>query len=164
MLGYRIRFPADVGGLEENRMDPALIFSIANAAVMPFWLLLIVAPGWIWTQRLVHSALVPAALGLLYIGVMFTGSPPEGGGFGSLEGVMALFTSPEAVLGGWVHYLVFDLFVGAWEARDARRNGIHPAAVAPCLILTLMLGPAGLLTYLALRGALRGTWTLAETG
>jgi hypothetical protein len=143
-------------------MDPALLFDICNAAVMPFWALMIFAPGWVWTQRLVHSALIPALLGSVYVSLMFTSSPPEGAGFGSLEAVTALFAQPEVVLGGWVHYLVFDLFVGAWEARDAQRRGLHPALVAPCLILTLMLGPAGLLAYLALRGALRRTATLVE--
>lgn len=143
-------------------MNTSLLFDICNASVMPFWALLILAPRWIWTQRLVHSALIPALLGSVYIFVMFSGSPPEDGSFGSLEGVMALFAHPEAVLGGWVHYLVFDLFVGAWESRDAERRGIHPAMVAPCLLLTLMLGPAGLLSYLALRAVLRGTASLVE--
>ena len=46
-------------------MDLSLLFTICNSAVMPFWLLLIVAPRWIWTERLVHSALVPMLLGAL---------------------------------------------------------------------------------------------------
>ena len=56
-----------------------------------------------------------------------------------------LFTSPHAVLAGWIHYLAFDLFVGAWEVRDARRHGLSHWMVVPCLALTLMLGPFGLL-------------------
>jgi hypothetical protein len=88
---------------------------------------------------------------------------PEGGGFGSLEGVMLLFTSPHAVLAGWIHYLAFDLFVGAWEVRDARRHGLSHWMVVPCLALTLMLGPFGLLTYLVLRAALKREVTLLET-
>ena len=131
-------------------MDLSLLFSICNSAVIPFWLLLMVAPKWSWTHRLVHSALVPVLLGGVYIGLFATGPPAaEGASFGSLEGVMLFFQSPHGVLVGWVHYLVFDLFVGAWESRDACRLGIHPAVVAPCLILTLMLGSAGLVAYLA---------------
>jgi hypothetical protein len=144
-------------------MDLSLLFTICNTAVMPFWALLLLAPSWIWTQRLVHSAIVPVLLGVVYV-ALFATSPaaPEGAGFGSLEGVMLFFTIPQAVLVGWVHYLVFDLFVGAWESRDAVRRGIHPVAVAPCLVLTLMLGPTGLLAYLALRGVLRRTASLIE--
>jgi hypothetical protein len=143
-------------------MDPATLFTICNTAVLPFWALLVVAPGWTWTQRLVHSALVPALLGSVYVLVMSLASPPEGGSMGSLAGVMALFTSPEAVLGGWVHYLVFDLFVGAWEARDARRLEIPHWIVVPCLLLTLMLGPAGLALYCAVRAGMRQRFSLME--
>lgn len=145
-------------------MDPSRLFEIFNAGVMPFWLLMIIAPRWRWTERLVHSALVPAILGCSYVLLMTTAPPPpEGGSFTSLEGVVALFASPVSVLVGWIHYLVFDLFVGAWELRDSQRYGIPHLAVVPCLMLTLMLGPAGLLAYLALRGALRREWTLVES-
>ena len=52
---------------------------------------------------------------------------------------------------GWIHYLAFDLFVGAWEVRDAQARGIHHLLVIPCLFLTLMAGPGGLLLYWAIR-------------
>ena len=75
---------------------------------------------------------------------------------------MLLFTSPTAVLGGWIHYLVFDLFVGAWIVRDARRESINHWLTVPLLFITLMAGPAGLMLYLLLRLALRRTLTLVE--
>jgi hypothetical protein len=133
-------------------MSPDLVFTICNNAVLPAWLMLAVAPGWIWTQRVVHAIWIPLLLGLVYAWA-FTANPPapEGGGFTSLEGVMKLFTSPYVMLAGWVHYIVFDLFVGAWETRDARRHGIGQPWLVPCLALTLMLGPLGLLAYLVLR-------------
>ncbi|MGB1139983.1 MAG: abscisic acid-deficient protein Aba4 family protein, partial [Halioglobus sp.] len=80
----------------------------------------------------------------------------------SLEAVMLLFQSPTAVLGGWIHYLVFDLFVGAWIVRDAKRQGISHWLVVPLLVVTLMAGPAGLMLYLLLRLALRKSLTLDE--
>ena len=49
------------------------------------------------------------------------------GGFGSLADVATLFGKPELLLAGWIHYLAFDLFIGAWEVRDAQRNE-HPAS------------------------------------
>jgi hypothetical protein len=76
---------------------------------------------------------------------------------------MLFFTSPYATLVGWVHYLVFDLFVGAWEVRDARRREIPHLAVVPCLVVTLMLGPVGLLAYLTLRFALKRELSLDES-
>ena len=41
------------------------------------------------------------------------------GGFGSLADVMRLFDSPTVALAGWIHYLAFDLLVGAAIARIA---------------------------------------------
>ncbi len=135
-------------------MTAAQIFSIANLFVVPFWALLIIAPGWRVTHRVVHSIVAPLILGATYIALIASGAftaAPEGAGFSSLEGVMALFTVPSAVLAGWVHYLVFDLFVGAWEARDAKRRGFPHWLLIPCLLLTFLLGPVGLFLYLILR-------------
>jgi hypothetical protein len=56
---------------------------------------------------------------------------------------------------GWVHYLAFDLFVGSWQLRDAKRLDIAHVQLIPCLLLTLLLGPIGLVCYFALRWALR---------
>jgi hypothetical protein len=136
-----------------------LLFLVANYSVMPAWLLLAVAPRWDWTRRLVHSLLYPAVLGTVYTLYAATSllgpAAPEGGGFGSLDGVVELFSVPSLAFIGWVHYLVFDLFVGAWEARDAQRREIPHALLLPCLFFTLMLGPLGLLLYLSIRYALR---------
>ena len=49
-----------------------LLFVICNAGVVPFWILLAVAPTWKWTQRLVHSALLPAVFGLIYVALITT--------------------------------------------------------------------------------------------
>ena len=145
-------------------MDAETLFLICNNAVMPAWLLLAVAPGWIWTQRLVHAIWIPGLLGIAYLFAMAsgTGPAPEGAGFGSLNGVMLLFTSPYAVLAGWIHYLAFDLFVGAWEVRDAQRRGVSHLVVVPCLLFTLMFGPLGLLLYLAARYVKTKTLTFEE--
>lgn len=140
------------------------VFLICNYGVMPFWLLLAVAPGWTWTGRLVHSILIPVVLGSVYLTGFLTAPPaPAGASFGTLEGVMLFFSQPHGVLVGWVHYLVFDLFVGAWMVRDARRRGLHHGLVVPCLALTLMLGPIGLLLYTTIRGIRDRVVTLVET-
>ena len=158
----RARRALDAGG--PVTLD--LAYTLANASVVPAWLLLAVAPDAALTRRLVHSFVYPVALGAVYAALavwLFTvGTAPEGAGFGSLRAVMLLFTTPLGVLVGWVHYLVFDLFVGAWEARDARRRALPHALLLPCLALTFLLGPSGLLLYLALRYALRGASGLDE--
>jgi len=71
--------------------------------------------------------------------------------FGSLNGVMELFTNKTAVTAGWVHYLVFDLMVGIWEKKNGMKYNIHHLLLVPCFLLTFMLGPLGLLLYLLIR-------------
>jgi len=140
-------------------MSPDLIFTVANNGILIFWLLLIVAPRWRGTQLAVHSIAIPLVLGPAYLWlftrVWLGGEGAPGTSYFTLPGVMALFDSPAGAVMGWIHYLVFDLFVGAWEARDAARRGIPHWMVVPCLIVTLMAGPIGLALYLVLRIALR---------
>lgn len=149
-------------------MDAATLFKLANMSVLPAWALLALAPRWKGTQLVVHSVIFPLLLGGLYafaVATSFFFTPPvEGGSFSSLEGVQALFTKPMGVLGGWVHYLAFDLFVGAWIVRDAGRRGIHHLFVVPCLFFTLMFGPFGFVLYLLLRFVTgKGGLSLDET-
>ncbi|WP_437333171.1 ABA4-like family protein [Sorangium sp. So ce296] len=134
-------------------MDLETIFSICNAAVLPGWLLLAFAPRWRWTQRV--AAGTAAALALVYLILIVPTFGKGEGSFGSLHGVGQLFARREVLLVGWIHYLVFDLFTGSWEVRDAARLGIPHWTVVPCLALTLLFGPVGFLGYLALRAALR---------
>jgi hypothetical protein len=67
--------------------------------------------------------------------------------------VAALFENRWLLLAGWVHYLAFDLLVGAWEARTARREGIPHLLLLPCLLTTFLFGPAGYLMFQALRAS-----------
>ena len=108
----------------------------------------------------------PLLLGAVYMGGMVMaamGHGAEGGGFSSIDGVRTLFSSDVGMVIGWTHYLVFDLFVGAWEARDAQRRGINHWLLIPCLLLTFMLGPVGVLLYLVLRKLTgKGGWSLSN--
>ena len=128
------------------------VFLVCNNGVLPAWLLLVLAPRWVWTQRIVHALWIPLLLGVVYATGFVTAPPgPEGASFFSLDGVMLFMSQPHGALVGWVHYLAFDLFVGAWEVRDAQHCGIHHGLVIPCLLLTLMTGPIGLGLYAILR-------------
>tara|TARA_B100002051_G_scaffold102691_1_gene98182 strand:- start:347 stop:619 length:273 start_codon:yes stop_codon:yes gene_type:complete len=87
---------------------------------------------------------------------------PEGAGFGSLNEISAMFSNPYALAAGWIHYLAFDLFVGAWEVFDSQKNNVPHWYVVPCLLLTLMLGPVGLALYLSIRGILTKNFEVYE--
>ena len=131
-------------------MTAAEVFSFVNITVLPAWLMLIFLPRSNWT-RIVAAYAVPAALGIVYVTLLLTNDWPQGAGFSSITQVERLFSSQWLLLAGWVHYLAFDLFIGAWEVRDAWRLNIPHVLVVPCLILTFLLGPAGLLAYFIVR-------------
>ena len=136
-------------------MTPDLLFQVANPLALAGWAVLALAPLAPRAADRIAGLAIPALLSTAYAAIIlafWSGAP---GGFGSLPEVMALFTSPEIALAGWIHYLAFDLAVGAWEVRAARRDGIPHLLVLPCLALTFLFGPAGLLLFLGIRAARR---------
>jgi hypothetical protein len=142
-------------------MTPAAWFSLANTFALVGWLLLLAAlfapAAHAWRARLLFVAgrAWPLLLAVGYAAALAThwGSAPDGG-FGSLEAVAALFRSPGNLLAGWVHYLAFDLFIGRWIVDDAQARAVPRLAVLPCLVLTFLFGPVGLLLHFALRSSL----------
>ncbi len=132
-------------------MKAEQIFSIASLIAMISWLLLVVAPRWFLTRKVVLSGAIPLLLSGAYLVLIVAFFGSAEGGFSSLTDVMKLFTYEWMVLAGWIHYLAFDLFVGVWEVQDAQAKNISHWFVIPCLILTFMLGPIGFLLYSILR-------------
>jgi hypothetical protein len=142
-------------------MGPDTTFLVVNTMLLPAWLLLIVAPRWRWTRRIAQSAVLPALVALLYAVLLGTSSFAEGASGSSLSGAMLIMAGSRwGAVVCWTHFVLFDFFVGAWIARDAEKEAIHHLAVVPCLILTLFIGPVGLLLYLALRAILRKRVTM----
>jgi hypothetical protein len=133
-------------------MDLERVFSLASTLAAVGWLFLIILPK---RQLAVHVAGIffPLILAAIYLYFIATNLQGAEGGFGSLGDVAALFQKRELLLAGWIHYLCFDLFIGAWELRDSQQHGIPHLVVIPCLIMTFMLGPIGLLFYMAIRSA-----------
>lgn len=133
---------------------PAALFALTSQVMAPLWLLLVLsvfvaklAPIAQWIARFG----LPVLLGACYAYALLPQLPFESGGFGSLAELRSLFGNDWLLLAGWVHYLVFDFFVGAWIARDSA--GVPQVLVIPCLIACFLAGPLGLLAYLLLRGA-----------
>ena len=134
-------------------MSNEAVFGAVNMLALAGWLALVVS--WRlrgWAER-IAALVVPLQLAVAYTALVLAFWSRAPGGFGSLGEVMALFTSPEIALAGWIHYLAFDLLVGAWEARTARREGIAFLLLLPCLAFTFLFGPAGFLLFNALRAA-----------
>jgi hypothetical protein len=133
-------------------METSTVFSIANMIAMFMWLLMIILPNWKATRFLIDYKIIPILLSLIYavyiISTMINGPAMD---FGSLESVMALFTTENAVLAGWVDYLAFDLLVGMWMLDQNKNLKIHPIMMLPSLLGTFMAGPLGFLLFMAVR-------------
>jgi len=52
---------------------------------------------------------------------------------------------------GWMHYLAFDFWVGAWILRDSQSRQIAHLWIVFPLLCTFMLGPVGVLLYATIR-------------
>ncbi len=138
-------------------MDIDLLFKLCNFAVLPQWFLMIFLPSHKLTQWLIRVPIIPFALVFVYVAYVINCFGVEGGGMGSLDELKVLFGIKEAILAGWVHYLIFDLLVGTWVLTDSRKKGINHLLVAPCLFFCLMMGPVGWACYMGLRYFTSGT-------
>jgi hypothetical protein len=129
------------------------LFTLTFAVAAPFWALMILLPRWSWTARIVGSPLIVLPVVAIYAVLVIPA-------FGSvlpvvtsptLDGVRDLLGTANGAAAGWAHIIAFDLFVGRWAWLDSRTRGIPALIMAPVLLLTILLGPIGLLAYLAVR-------------
>lgn len=137
------------------------LFSIAGVLAMAGWLCLLVSPIIPKWSDLVAGTILPIVLSLGYLALLVLPSSDGGGGFGTLAEVMELFSHEQAALAGWVHFLAFDLFIGAWVCRRARADEVSFWRVAPCLPLIFLFGPAGLLAFQTVRSVRCGARRVA---
>lgn len=135
-------------------MNWETVFQAANLLVLVGWVVLIAAPRQVAMLQVLPRCVIPGVLSVAYfvlVAVYF--ARVEGGGYSSLEGVGALFASEPVLLAGWFHYLAFDLFIGAWIARQSDTLRVSRVLQTPVLLATFLFGPVGLLLFFALRTA-----------
>jgi hypothetical protein len=131
-------------------MDIQLLFKLFNYGVLIPWALMILLPDWkvtLWMVRTYLPVLIIAVSYLLL--TLWDVFIVQGGAvdFLSLQSIKSAFSRDIVMLIGWMHYLAFDLFVGMWEMKDARRIKLPHLLLIPCLLLTLLLGPVGFVLY-----------------
>lgn len=98
---------------------------------------------------MVHSGVLPLLLASAWGLALAISKAPPGAGGTTLSAAMLLFDEPWLAVACWAHYLVGDLFVGAW-------------IVAPILLATMLMMPLGVALYIVLRALTRRTMTLDE--
>src|SRR3954451_9199837 len=92
------------------------VFELSSFLVLPFWLLMILAPRWRWTRRIVASPFIVAGPVALYAALLlphlFTILPalmqPR------MEPIAALLGQPLGTPIAWAHFLALDLFAARW--------------------------------------------------
>ena len=107
-------------------MSASGLFSAFSMLAMAGWIILAlgVALKRDWLRDTVAGTYMPVALSAAYaILIVFFFAGAEGG-FDTLDNVQKLFTSPWVALAGWIHYLAFDLFMGARIARGMEEQGL----------------------------------------
>ncbi|WP_299603346.1 ABA4-like family protein [uncultured Tateyamaria sp.] len=149
-------------------MTPELLFSHVGTAAMAGWALLILGPRRsVWLNAL-PLWIIPAGLSAVYAALIFSRFSGMGGGFDSLSDVAKLLADDWALLAAWVHFLAFDLFIGAVMAARMDRVSIGRLVQTPILLSTFMLGPLGFLiaalTELGLRARRLPTQTKSLEG
>jgi hypothetical protein len=133
-----------------------LLFKAAHVVVLAGWSALFFAPA--KPSALIGTARSIAALLAVTYSLLFLATAPQASVLAtnySLDGVGAFFAHPALRLVGWVHYLAFDLWVGTWEAEEANRIRLPHGLLLLSLVLTFLLGPVGLLTFLLIRAIRR---------
>lgn len=129
------------------------VFDLSFLLIAPFWLLMIFAPRWHVTRRLVASPLIAVGPALVYAVVLLpviglvlplVAQP-------TLPEIAALLGTPRGATLGWLHFLAFDLLIARLIYLDLEPRGVSALILAPLFVLTLLLGPVGYLVYLVLR-------------
>lgn len=128
-------------------MTASALFSFANSYAFLGWFLLLSAPNWKHTQTIVKYGIL-VVLGLIYSVLVLKGIKNFNvSDFSTLSNVKQLFSQDEALLAGWIHYLCFDLFVGAYIVRKSIELNIHRLIYSLILPFTFMFGPIGLVLF-----------------
>lgn len=141
-----------------------IFFQATNTLALAAWIALVLFPGRRLVSGVLCAVVVPGILALGYaavIGWKLASDGPPPGDVMTLDGLRAVFGDDWVFAAAWTHYLVFDMVVGAWIARDSVALGLPWLLRTLALVLTFLAGPVGFLVHLAGRAILRRTVTAA---
>ncbi len=134
-------------------MTPENFYWYSSILIFIPWLALTFAPNWRWSETLASVSAIILMVASAYFTFIYLRTGNEGGHVFSFDGIRNLLRNTDMLMTGWLNYLAFALLVGIWETNDAHKSKIPHIFVAPCLLLTFIAGPVGLLLYLLIRWA-----------
>lgn len=139
-------------------LTPETLFRVTNTVALLAWIALMALPARRFVSHMLCAIIVPGLLAACYAAVigwkLATDGPPPGDVM-TIAGLRSVFNDDWVFAAAWTHYLVFDMVVGAWIARDAVRLGIPWPLRSFALLLTFLAGPVGFLIHLVARATLR---------
>jgi hypothetical protein len=129
------------------------LFELTFWLAAPVWLLMIFAPGRRLTDRVAASPLTVVPVLAVYMAMALPVFPELWAAVSSpdIDGFRDLLVLADGAGAIWAQVIAWDLLIGQWMYREARRIGIHPLVMGPLLVLTILLSPFGLLLFLMLR-------------
>jgi hypothetical protein len=145
-------------------LTPERFFQATNTVALAAWIVLVALPARRFVSHALCAIIVPGLLAACYaavIGWKITSDGPPPGDVMTIAGLRSVFADDWVFAAAWTHYLVFDMVVGAWIARDAIRLGIPWPLRTLALVLTFLAGPVGFLLHLVVRAAVRRTFAVA---
>lgn len=131
----------------------SIAFQLSNLYILPWWILMIAAPHWSYTKRIIASPWIIAPLALLYtilVAPSFVGLLPDLAN-PQLDVLMKLFATPAGTTVAWIHIICFDLWVGRWVFIDSETVQMPTWMRRLMLGCVLMAGPFGAGLYIVAR-------------
>ena len=126
-----------------------LLFNICNITILVVWTAILFFPRTSFSKLLISFPWIPLGISFLYIYFIIIAGGLADADFSSLDGIVSLFkkATPESAAAGWLHYLAFDFWMGAWILKNSKKILIPHIFIILPLLFTFMLGPVGVLTY-----------------
>mmetsp|Transcript_27468 Transcript_27468/g.36010 ORF Transcript_27468/g.36010 Transcript_27468/m.36010 type:complete len:254 (-) Transcript_27468:139-900(-) len=137
--------------------DISTAVAVCTFFPQPFFLLMIFAPTWNVTEKVMKPWLVPICSMLIHLFIVVVSASQQDGtapigefsdvfdpSGNPLAGMQGMMQYPNFVAEEWSHVLAWDLFVGRWIWMDGLKRGIFtPHSV----LLTNLIGPPGFLLH-----------------
>eukprot|EP00899_Mesostigma_viride_P022499 jgi/Mesvir1/3433/Mv11931-RA.1 len=127
-------------------------FQAAQLMVLPFYGLMIAAPKWHWTKRIIKSGLPYIVMGFMYTYLLVISWQPDTADLifntsnymPTMASICVMFSRPLTVASAWVHLLAMDLFSAAHVFLDGLQQNVE---TRHSLVLCMMFGPTGLVCH-----------------
>lgn len=122
-------------------------FYFISFAAIPLWLALIFIPRNKILRILIDIYIVFACFIFFLNTFSGTSEPVRTILSPTIYSLIDLFSTPKAMVGGWIHFTLSDLWFGRWISGKCLKYEIPHFARVLCLMMAFVFGPVGILMY-----------------